>query len=165
MPTSAKPRKKYRPKTRLVNPIDYVLEGFGPLERAPDNYLLNLKLTNHSAMTELLAGRATRKHMNQLIALSNMCEALQRMGFGTDYKEVAVEGRFAILSIIFRAVEKLKFVPTGTEINMLNTLMELHDALMDVVTVSDMEKAILLAKKEIRSKKAFVVPSYPKELL
>ena len=67
MPTSAKPRKKYRPKTRLVNPIDYVLEGFAPLERAPDNYLLNLKLTNHSAMTELLAGRATRKPARRCI--------------------------------------------------------------------------------------------------
>lgn len=165
MPTSSKPRKKYRPKARLVNPIEYVMEGFAPLEAAPDNYLLDLKLANHSAMTELLAGRATKKHMNQLTAMSNICEALQRKGFGAEYKDVTTEGRYALLSIIFRAVEKLRFVPTGPEITMLNTLMELHDAQMDVITVEDMEKAIKLAQSELRKKKSVVqLPKLPAEL-
>ena len=77
MPANKKPRKAYRPKARLVNPMDYVLEGFAPVSSA-GSYLVDLKLHNHSAMTELLAGRATRKHMDTLIAMSNICEALQR---------------------------------------------------------------------------------------
>lgn len=158
MPTSSKPRRKYRPKSRLVNPIDYVMEGFAPLESA-GTYLMDLKLVNHSAMTELLAGRATKKQMDSLIAMSNICEALQRRGFGEEYKDVTTEGRYAILSIVFRAVEKLKFIPTGPEIQMLNRLMELHDAQMDVITVQDMEKAIELAKKELKSEKAIRLPS------
>jgi len=163
MPANKKPRKAYRPKARLVNPMDYVLEGFAPVSSA-GSYLVDLKLHNHSAMTELLAGRATRKHMDTLIAMSNICEALQRNGFGVDYKDVTTEGRFAIISIIVRAVEKLKFIPTGVEIQMLNKLMELHDAQMDVITVLDMEKAITAAQRELRAKRAFKVPTYPKEL-
>ena len=55
MPANKKPRKAYRPKARLVNPMDYVLEGFAPVSSA-GSYLVDLKLHNHSAMTELLAG-------------------------------------------------------------------------------------------------------------
>lgn len=163
MPANKKPRRKYKPKAQLVNPIEYVLETISPL-RAAGSYLLDLKLQNHSAMTELLAGRATKTHMNTLIAMSNICEALQRRGFGVEYKDVTTEGRYALLSVLFRAVEKLKFVPTGPEISMLNTLMELHDAQMDVITVEDMDKALILAKREIRRKHAVVLPPLPKEL-
>lgn len=163
MPTSSKPRRKYRPKSRLVNPIDYVLESFAPLESA-GTYLMDLKLVNHSAMTELLAGRATKKHMDSLIAMSNICEALQRAGFGVEYKDVTTEGRYAILAISIRAVEKLRFVPTGPEIQMLNRLMELHDAQMDIITVQDMEKAINTAMRELKKKRAVVLPPLPKEL-
>ena len=158
MPVSNKPRKKYRPRARLANPMEYVLEGFAPLESA-GSYLMDLKLVNHSAMTELLAGRATKKQMDSLIAMSNICEALQRMGFGEGYADVTTEGRFAILSIVFRAVEKHKFIPTGLEIQMLNRLIELHDAQMDIITVQDMEKAIDLAKKELKKNKAIRLPS------
>lgn len=164
MPTSAKPRKKYKPKARLVNPMEYVLEGFAPLESA-GTYLMDLKLVNHSAMTELLAGRATKKHMDSLIAMSNICESLQRAGFGAEYKDVTTEGRYALLAITFRAVEKLRFVPTGPEIQMLNRLMELHDAQMDIITVQDMEKAINRALGELKKKRAVVLPKLPKEVV
>ena len=163
MPVSSKPRKKYKPISRFRNPIEYVLEGFAPLENA-GTYLLDLKLHNHSAMTELLAGRATKKHMNTLIAMSNICESLQRAGFGDEYKDVTTEGRFAIISIAVRAVEKLKFIPTGTEITMLNRLMELHDAQMDIITVQDMEKAIKRALTELRKRRAVVLPKFPEEV-
>jgi len=163
MPTNKKPRKAYRPKSRIVNPIEYVMEGFAPLENA-GTYLLDLKLHNHSAMTELLAGRATKKHMNTLIAVSNICESLQRAGFGAEYKDVTTEGRFALISIAIRAVEKLRFVPTGPEINMLNALMELHDAQMDIITVQDMEKAIKRALTELRKRRAVVLPAFPEEV-
>ena len=163
MPVSSKPRKKYKPIARFRNPIEYVLEGFAPLTNA-DSYVLDLKLNNHSAMTELLAGRATKKHMNNLIAMSNVCEALQRMGFGSEYKDVTTEGRYALVAITVRAVEKLKFIPTGPEITMLNNLMELHDAQMDVITVQDMEKAIKLAMGELKKKRAVVLPKLPTEI-
>ncbi len=150
-------KSKYKPRQVLQNPLGFVLENITPITQHED-YLLNLQLKNSSAMERLLKGKATKKDMNTLIAMSNITEALQIMGFGTEYKEVAVDGREALIGIIMRAVKILRFTPTGKEIQSLNMLMELHDAQMDVITVKSMDEAINLAKKQIILRRATVLP-------
>lgn len=150
-------KSKYKPRQVLQNPLGFVLENITPITQHED-YLLNLQLKNSSAMERLLKGKATKKDMNTLIAMSNITEALQMMGFGTEYKEVAVDGREALIGIIMRAVKILRFTPTGKEIQSLNMLMELHDAQMDVITVKSMDEAINLAKKQIILRRATVLP-------
>jgi len=163
MSANRKPRKKYRPKHILQDPVGFVTERITPITKH-ESYLLDLQLKNSQSMTALLQGRASKRDMDSLIAMSNIVEALQRLGFGKDYEEVAVGGREAILKIVWRAVDKLRFVPTGPEINALNLLMELHDAQMEIITVQDMEAAIALAKQLIRTKNATMLPAVPKEL-
>lgn len=163
MPTSAKPRKKYRPRARLVDPVGYVVEGLTPIANH-ESYLVDMKITNSQAMVALLNGSAKQRDMDILIAMSNICEALVQLGFGKEYEQVAIDGRYAILSIIFRAVDKLRFVPTGPEIKLLHDLMELHDAQMEVINVKDMEAALALAKRELRTKKAIKLPPLPEAL-
>ena len=155
--TVVRKKSKYKPRQVLQNPLGFVLENITPITQHED-YLLNLQLKNSSAMERLLKGKATKKDMNTLIAMSNITEALQMMGFGTDYKEVAVDGREALIGIIMRAVKILRFTPTGKEIQSLNMLMELHDAQMDVITVKSMDEAINLAKKQIILRRATVLP-------
>lgn len=155
--TVVRKKSKYKPRQVLQNPLGFVLENITPITQHED-YLLNLQLKNSSAMERLLQGKATKKDMNTLIAMSNITEALQMMGFGTDYKEVAVDGREALIGIIMRAVKILRFTPTGKEIQSLNMLMELHDAQMDVITVKSMDEAINLAKKQIILRRATVLP-------
>ena len=150
-------KSKYKPRQVLQNPLGFVLENITPITQHED-YLLNLQLKNSSAMERLLKGKATKKDMNTLIAMSNITEALQMMGFGTEYKEVGVDGREALIGIIMRAVKILRFTPTGKEIQSLNMLMELHDAQMDVITVKSMDEAINLAKKQIILRRATVLP-------
>lgn len=150
-------KSKYKPRQVLQNPLGFVLENITPITQHED-YLINLQLKNSSAMERLLKGKATKKDMNTLIAMSNITEALQMMGFGTEYKEVAVDGREALIGIIMRAVKILRFTPTGKEIQSLNMLMELHDAQMDVITVKSMDEAINLAKKQIILRRATVLP-------
>ena len=41
----------------------------------------------------------------------------------------------------------------SAEMNALNTIMELHDAQMEMVTLKDMDKAIALVKEEYRQRK------------
>jgi len=156
MGTTKKPRKKYRPKPVLQNPVGYVLESMMPI-RNHDFPLVDLKIKNHMAMTMLLQGKAKKDDMDKLIALSNMSEALWELGFGKEYQNVCVDGRYAILSIVNRATKHGRFTPTGPEITMLNTLMELHDAQMEVITVKDMEKAVILVEAEMKAKKAKVI--------
>lgn len=142
-------RSKYRPKPVLVNPLGYVLESMTPVTKH-DGFLLDLKIKNSEAMYALMHGSATKADMDILIAMSNMTEALHQMGFGKEYQDVCVGGRFAILSIVDRAGKHGRFTPTGPEIQLLNTLMELHDAQMGIVTIRDIEKALALVKFKIQ---------------
>ena len=155
--TVVRKKSKYKPRQVLQNPLGFVLENITPITQHED-YLINLQLKNSSAMERLLKGKANKQDMNTLIAMSNITEALQLMGFGTEYKEVGVDGREALIGIIMRAVKILRFTPTGKEIQSLNMLMELHDAQMDVITVKSMDEAINLAKKQIILRKATVLP-------
>lgn len=163
MPANKKPRKPYKRKHILADPVGFVTERITPITKH-ETYLLDLQLKNSTAMAALLQGRATKRDMDILIAMSNIVDALQRNGFGKDYEEAAIAGREAILKIVWRAVDKLKFIPTGPEIKALNELMELHDAQMEVTTVQDLEAGIALAKELIRTKHATMLPAVPAEL-
>ena len=158
-----KKRSKYRPRRVLLNTMAFVQESLTPVAKH-DNYLLDMKIVNSMAMASLMKGTATKRDMDVLVAMSNIVEALYELGFGRQYQDVATEGRYAILSIVYRAVERLRFVPTGEDIKRLNTLMELHDAQMDVITIADMERAIALAKRRIAAKDSVALPSVPEVL-
>jgi DNA-binding response OmpR family regulator len=141
MPGNKKPHKKYRPKANLQDPVGYLLEGLQTI-RSKDSLLVDLQLKNSAAMAALTRGRANRKDMDILIAMSNMIDALQGFGIGADYREVAISGREALITIAHRSQRVGKFGPSGTDIAALNALLELHDAQMDVITVNDMQRAI-----------------------
>lgn len=155
-------RSKYRPKGIRVDTIGYVMESIKPVAYH-ESYLLDLKIKNSEAMVSLMQGTATKKDMDVLIAMSNIVESLWHLGFGTEYKEVAVEGRIAILNIVNRAVFTKRFVPTGEQIKALQMLMELHDAQMDVITIKDMERALAYANEQFRQKRATLLPAVPEE--
>lgn len=165
MGTTKKPRKKYRPKHVLQNPVSYVLES---MTRVADHSfgLTALRIKNSQAMYALLHGGAMKDDMDKLVAMSNVTEALWEMGFGVEYENVCIDGRYAILSIVNRATKHGKFTPTGPEITMLNTLMELHDAQMEVITVKDMERALDVIRHKIRTRRDTVLlPAIPEHLI
>lgn len=145
-------RSKYRPKKVLVNPVGYVLEGMTPVGKH-DSFLLDLKIKNHLSMSSLTQGKATREDMDKLINMANIAEALYRLGFGADYKDVLQEGSSALLAISRRGAETNRFVLWGAEMKALNTLMELHDAQMEVITVKDMERAVALVENERKQRR------------
>lgn len=145
-------RSRYRPKPQLPNPLAYVLESLKPVTQH-DTYLLDLKLKNHAALVALTQGRATRQDIDFLISMANMCEALYRMGFGTDYEGVVKAGMDALWEVGKRGADTDRFILKAAEMSALNTLMELHDAQMEVVVVKDIENAIKVVHNEFRAKK------------
>lgn len=145
-------RSKYRPKGLIMNPIAYVMEGMTPVAKH-DSYLIDLKIKNHGAMSTLTQGQATRKEIDVLIAMANICEALFRMGFGREYDDVVRIGSDALYAVGKRGAETGRFILKSQEMNALNDLMELHDAQMDVITIRDMEHAIKVVDAEYRAKK------------
>ena len=164
MATNKKPRKRYQPRPINYNPMGFAMESVATLNSMHSDYLLNLKIKNSMAMTALMRGAATKADMDTLIGMSNIVEALHELGFGKEYQDVCIEGRYAILSIVHKAVDKLRFVPNASEIKALNTLMELHDAQFDIITVRDVERALSLARRKINSKAAIKLPKLPEEL-
>ena len=147
-----KKRSRYRPKPVLVNPLYYVMEGLMPV-KLHDSYLIDLKIKNHGAMSNLTKGVASRRDMDLLVNMVNLTEALYRLGFGEDYKDVVNAGLDALHEVGRRGVETGRFVVKAQEMNDLNLVMELHDAQMDLISIKDMESAIKLITKEFELKK------------
>jgi hypothetical protein len=145
-------RSSYRPRPTLVNPLLYVLESFRPV-RDHDSYLLDLKIRNHGAMSNLTKGLAARQDIDTLISMVNVSEALYRMGFGGEHGDVVKEGLDSLHDIGRRGIKDGRFIVKAQEMNHLNTAMELHDAQMDVITIKDMEKAIELVNREFNQRK------------
>jgi hypothetical protein len=104
-------------------------------------------------MASLTRGEATRAEIDALITMVNFVEALYRMGIGTEYKDVVQEGLDALHTVGKRGIETGKFILKAGEMNALNTVMELHDAQMEVITIKDMEKAFALVEGEYRARK------------
>ena len=150
-------RSKYRPKGVRLDTIGYVMESLKPVAHH-ESYLLDLKIKNSEAMVALMRGSAVKGDMDTLIAMSNIVEALYQLGFGAEYKDVAIDGREALLQIVHRAVEIKRFVPTAEQVKALQDLMELHDAQMDVITIKDMERALAFANTQFVNKRMTVLP-------
>lgn len=129
------------------------MDGFEPLAQNND-HLMTLKIKNHAAMVALVQGTATAADVSTLIAMYNVSEALHKMGVGAEFSSFVTDGRAALTDIVHRSHKIGKYTPTGSEIQTLNKLMELHDAQLDVITVKDMDAAIKMAQKEINSGKA-----------
>jgi uncharacterized small protein (DUF1192 family) len=142
-------RSRYRPKPQFANPVAAVLEKLTPVS-AHSTYLLDLKIKNHGAMAALMRGEANKDDLSNLIAMNNIIEALCRMGFGTQYKEMAQAGHATMLEVSRRFVNGGGRVTLyAHEIRALNDHMELHDAQMEVITVQDLDRAIAYIKKEV----------------
>jgi hypothetical protein len=121
--------------------------------RSHTSFTLDLKIKNHGALETLTKGKAKHTDIDTLIAMVNMTEAFARMGFGSDYSEVVRDGLQALRDVGKRGVVSGSFILKASEMNALNSVMELHDAQMDVVTLKDMDAAIALVQEEYRLRK------------
>jgi hypothetical protein len=152
MAKNKKPAKKYKPRLVLLNPMGFVVENMSSVS-SHTSFMLDLNIKNHGALTMLTTGKGKQWDIEILIAMVNITEAFARLGFGKDYSDVVSDGIAALRSVGKRGVETGSYVMKSSEMNALNTIMELHDAQMSVVTLKDMDKAIALINEERKQKK------------
>lgn len=145
MPANKKPRKKYQPRARLLDPLGYVVEGVKPIT-AHESYLVDLKLVQHSSLEMLLKGQAKHEHMDNLLAAYNMCEgfrdliAQKRIPLPIELdKSTLIRGKCALLEVSRRGAKTNHYICRAPEIQALNDLLQLHDELMGIVTVGQMQ--------------------------
>ena len=128
------------------------MENMSPV-RSHTSFMLDLKIKNHGAMEALTKGKAKHFEVDTLISMVNITEAFARLGFGKDYSDVVRDGLQALRDVGRRGAVSGSFVLKAQEMNAMNSVMELHDAQMDVVTLKDMDKALALVREEYRLKK------------
>jgi uncharacterized protein (UPF0179 family) len=154
MPKSAKPRRKYRPKPVLVNPLGYAVESMRLLADEHGSYLLDWRLKNNLAFAALLKGQANKKDLDTLVAARNLVEGLVVTLNGTDIDGTLARSACALIEICDRANAGKGTAMRAPEIQAMRDLMELHDDLLAVVTVKQFEVAVTYARKEINAGRA-----------
>ena len=114
----------------------------------------NLQMINRDALEEILKGRGTKWHVDTLIEVFNLCEAMAMMRMGHDWMEEIHQGQDAILAMARRGLKTGSFVFTGPEMAIAKTIMELHEEQLKQCTVNQLDDAMKLVKECKRLKKA-----------
>ena len=153
-------RSKYRPKPQYANPLAYVLESVKPLAEH-DSYVLDWKLKADAAFGAMLRAQATSKDMDTLVAARNIVEALLVILKGVDVDGTLPRSQCALIEICERANAGKGTATKAPELQAIRDLMMLHDELLDVVTVTQFEKALAYAKKHISAGKARAIKPIP----
>jgi hypothetical protein len=149
-------RKKYKPKPIRVDTLNYVISGFKKVADVPDAGL-KLLIRNHAAFDEIRAGRGTKEHVDVLIHMVNMIEALAMLQLGRDWLPEIHEAQQVIYNLAQRGLGNDKFLFYGPEIEVIQQIIELHDEQLKNCPVKLMEQALDLIAKEYKHKKMRVI--------
>jgi hypothetical protein len=77
-------KSKYKPKGVRLDTMTYVVSGFKKVADIPQAGL-KLLLRNHASFDEIRAGRGDKQHVDDLIHMANMVEALAKLQLGRDW--------------------------------------------------------------------------------
>jgi hypothetical protein len=146
-------KSKYKPRPVLVDPVGFVVESVKPLAEH-DDYVLKWKLKNHEAFASLMRGQAGKDDINTLAAARNISEALLVVLDGSDVDGTLARSAVAIIELCDRGNAGKSLVMRSEEMQAMRDLMQLHDELLDVVTIRQFEDALAYAKKEIAAGRA-----------
>jgi len=149
MPSNKKPRKKYKPKPVMLDPVGYVVGGMKPI--AAEN-TLRLKLINHGSMKALTDGSATRTDWDYICTALNVAVVLAEYGVGDDYIEQIRAAMLAHAQCGKRMYNGGRLGYTGEQLTAVNLALEVHDAQIDTATVAEMERAHIEVQKRLNNK-------------
>jgi hypothetical protein len=150
-------KSKYKPRGVRLDAVQWVINGFKPVS-STGSAVLNLKLQNHSALEALRTGQAKRHDIDSIISALNVSEALSRLGIGHEYVDEIKQGQDALLELSRRGINREdRFVAKASELMAINYVMELHDAMLEITTIAELEKALDMVVAEIKSNKARVI--------
>ena len=160
MAGNKKPRKKYRPRPVLLNTMEYAMEGVNLITNQ-EGYLVDLKIKNQLAFGSALTGRASFADLTTLITAHAITEAFWAMGRGREYKDILIRSQVALREVWDRLKDSGRSTLRAPELQAFRDLLELHDAMLEVATVNDMEEAIKRAKDKKRANQSKRPTAHP----
>ena len=158
MAGNKKPRKPYRPKDQWVSPMQFVKENLSLLCEFDPDYVLRIRLLDHSAMTAIQRGTATKRDMDNISATYNLIFGMWKTlpmppEAEADFARVIYHANEAFRAVCARANETRRVVCRAEELQALNNLIDLNDNLLDVVTVKQWYTALQHAKSTAKATK------------
>lgn len=158
---SKKKRKAYKPKGVRLDTMTWVISGFKKVADVPDAGT-KLLIRNHAAFDEIREGRGDKDHVDILINMVNMAEALANLQLGRDWLPEIYEAQDAVFKMAQRGVSGKKFLFTGEELSIVQTILELHDEQLKNCPVRKMEEALDQINKEyVHNKMRRIEPLEP----
>ena len=151
MPATKKPRKKYRPRPILANPVGYVVEGMTLLEERAVSTLYE----THEAMAALVKGQGTDyswKIINGTLAVTSV---LDEMYYSRDNAEAIELANASHSACKLRFIAKGSYGYTGSELQAMNHALLLHEEMLRKATHSEFE--LVFAETLRRINKDFYV--------
>lgn len=145
-------RKKYKPKGVRMDALTWVISGFKKVTEVPDAGT-KLLLKNHVSFDEIREGRGNTHHVDNLISMVNMCEALAKRQLGRDWLAEIREAQDAIFAMAQRGISGKPFLFTGEELKAVQTIIELHDEQLKNCPVRTLELALVDIENEFKGRK------------
>ena len=134
-------RSKYRPKRLIVDTMAWLRAGMTRVEHCSAG--MTLKIRNYDAMNNLRKGIAVNKDVDAIIDAMNVADALARRGVGEEWGVDIRNAQDQLFKLACRGVTNgHKFIVRGEELKALNHAMQIHDAQLDAVTISELEQAM-----------------------
>jgi hypothetical protein len=150
MSANKKPKKKYRPKGVVLNPIEYVISGMKP---PAEDVKTKLKVAYHWAMANLTKGRGTPTDWQEVTNTLNVAMVLCERGFGREYLPSLSEAADALVRMRDRYKQEGKsLLFRADEMKAVNEAIDLHDAQLDATLVKDVELAVIEVERRLRLK-------------
>lgn len=153
MSKNAKPRKKYAPRPRLKDPLNYVLRGYLPLSSA-ETAMQTIKGKTHGSLFNLVNGMGSDTDIKALSEAFVIAQAFCDQSIGADLTPELSAAKEALLALGTRARATGRFTLRGPELTALNLGVEVYDAQLEVATLEEFEKAAEAAAKELRKELA-----------
>lgn len=148
MATNKKPRKPYRPKRNLVNPVAHVLDGMTVL--AP-KAVTTLLLANHAAMYEIVQGRGTQEHWRTVTGALNMAIALDEQVYCSTEAPTLIAALKAQARCGVRGFKGQALGYTGPDLQLINHALSVHNEQVERATIGEIERAIDACRRRERS--------------
>lgn len=146
MARSSKPKKKYRPKGVIRDPIAFVIKGLKPAD--PDAQL-KAKILLHASMAEITQGRGGKDEWQVVANSINVCLALCEMGYGKEFVPDLVRAQGAMALLRDRGKATGKFILRAEEMTAINVALDIHDQQIELAPIKDFELAVRAVERAL----------------
>jgi hypothetical protein len=153
--------KKNKPRRWAANPMAmYAALNRVTLVKDAGSDNIHMRIVAHDALDVLRQGKATRGHMQMIVEAANMAETLAiQHNIGRDWLPEISVAQECIRSLAARGAKIGRYVLTGTELNALNLLMQIHDSQLDACTIHTLGLAVDYIRMRIDAKQVTMLPA------